>query len=177
MRPSALFDCKGFTLVEALVAGIISTVVIAAAVALYLMNMNQISGSFVRSLTRMQYQTVIDQIESKARQATVIQTSNDPNFIATDIIEHATDVIYFIGDTGNILGGYQHATDSLKEWNGTMFVPFKVGNKNIKLLNAGSAFTIRPDRKSVLLNLSVIGISGSSSDTMLSKGETFQCRN
>jgi hypothetical protein len=178
MQPAIFFDRKGITLVEAIVAGALSIFVLLTGMAVYKMNADQIRGSFLRSLTRMQYQTVIDQIERYARQATVILSSNDPNFYDTDTAAKSVDAIYFIDGAGATLGGYQRSNTILKELKGS-FTPFKVGRDTVHVLDVGTdnTFSIAGNRKSVRLNLSVFGTDGSLIDTMVSKRETFVCRN
>jgi hypothetical protein len=178
MQLSTLFNRKGVTLVEAIVAGALSIFVLLTAMAIYKMNADQIRGSFLCSLTRMQYQTVIEQIERHARQAKVILSSNASDFIDTAITPKSADVIYFIDGTGATLGGYKRSGTILKELKGS-FTPFKVGSDTVHVLDVGtdSTFTIAGDKKSVRLNLSVFSVDGSLKDTMVSKRETFVCRN
>lgn len=175
MQHTLLFDRKGFTLVEAIVAGTLSVFVLLIAMALYRMNADQIRGSFLRSLTRMQYQTIIEQIESNARQATAILPFNDRNSFRTDTSAETTNVIYFLSDTGATLGGYQRSGNILQELKGG-FTNFKVGNKTFQV-DTVKPFIVQGDRKSVQLNLTVFGADGSLKDTVSSKGEKFTCRN
>lgn len=177
VRPATICEIKGFTLVEALVAGLLSVFVIWVAVALFSMNAKQVSGSFVRSLTNMQYQTVIEQIGSKVRKASVI-SSNSTKVLDASGAEIQSDTIFLFDTTlAGLFGGYCRVGTALKEWNGAQFINFKVGTKNIKAQDTGKTFKIMPDRKSVLLNLFVIGVDGSTTDTMKSNGENFKCRN
>jgi hypothetical protein len=178
MQPTVLFDRKGITLVEAIVAGALSIFTILTGTALYKVNADQIRGSFIHCKTGTQYQTVIDQIERFARQAKVIVASNDPTFYDTDLSAKSADVVYFIDGTGATLGGYRRSGTILEELKVT-FTPFKVGSDTVHVVNVGTnnTFSIAGDRKSVQLNLSVFGTDGSIKDTMVSKRETFVCRN
>jgi len=90
----------------------------------------------------------------------------------------ATDVIYFIGNSGAVLGGYRRSGYIFEELKGS-FTPFKVGSDTVHVVNVGAnnTFSIAGDRKTVQLNLSVFGIDRSIKDTMVSKRETFVCRN
>ena len=175
MRHATLHDRRGFTLIEALVAGIISVFVLLTAITVYNMNTNQISGSMVRSLTKMQYQTVIDQIGRNVRLASSI----DSHLSDTGVVVSPYDTIWLFDSLGTCFAGYVRNVNALMEWNGTQFINFKVGSKNIQVLDvgAGNTFTIAPTRRSVTLKLSVFGVNGTVSDTMRSSGETFECRN
>lgn len=175
MRHTALHDSKGFTLVEALVAGIISVFVLLIAIAVYNMNAKQITGGFVRSLTKMQYQTVIDQIGKNVR----IASSIDSHIIDTGAVMTPSDSIWLFDSLGVRFAGYKRSVNALMEWNGTQFINFKVGSNSVQVLDvgAGNTFTLAPTRRSVTLNLSVFGVNGTVSDTMRSSGELFECRN
>ena len=176
MKLTELFKPKGFTLVEAIVSGAISIFVVLAAIALFKMNANQISGSTVRSLTKMQYQTAIDAIGAMARKATLI-SQTDANFTDNDTFADSSNAVYFLDTSGTVLGGFRRNGNFLREYKGGVFTNFKVGSKNIQIDTTKSLFEISADRKSVVLNLTVFGMDGSSKDTVLSKKEKFQCRN
>jgi hypothetical protein len=176
MRQTALNN-EGFTLVEGLVAGVLSVLVLLTLFALYSMNMKQISGVSARSMARIQYQTVIDQIGRTVRGASMIGTSN-PDYDGT--VDSPYDTIFLFDTSGTVVGGYCRTTTSLKERKGAAFVPFDAGNDtDVKVTNTGAntTFTIFPNRKIVRLNLSVFYVNGSTRDTFSSKGELFQCRN
>ena len=176
MQSTTFLNRKGVTLIEAIVAGSLSIFVILAAMTLYKMNADQIRGSFVRCMTRIQYQTLIDQIEKNVREAKVILSTNDPDFYDYDITTKATNEVYFLGATGTVLGGYKRNGTLFREFKGSL-TPFKVGSDTVRVLDVGNAFTIAGDRKSVQLNLSVFGVDGSIIDTVDSKLEVFTCRN
>ena len=179
MRQTALNN-EGFTLVEAMVAGVLSVLVLLTLVALYIMNMQQISGVSARSLSRVQYQNVIDQIGRSVRVASMIGTSNPDN---AGTVASPYDTIFLFDTGGTVVGGYCRAptSTSLKQWDTTTdaFVPFKGGNNNVQVTNTGAqtTFTISSSRKRVWLNLSVFCVAGSTKDTFSSKRELFQCRN
>ena len=184
MKPAIFFDRLGFTLVEAIVTGALSIFVLMTALAIYKMNADQIRGTLLRCLTRMQYQTVIDKIASDARRSTVITSFSNATATTFDLVstDNHTDSLYFFDISPTVpLCRYSRRNDSLKEWDATQnkFVGFKVGNKCVRVVNNGTdkAFTIAGDKKSVQLNLSVFGIDGSLKDTVVSKGERFTCRN
>jgi hypothetical protein len=178
MQSIVYSDKKGITLAETIVAGALSIFIVVTAIALYKMNADQIRGSFTRCQIRVQYQTLIDEIDRAVRQSKVILSSDPEDFFDTDTTPVSTDVIYCIGDSGTTLGAYRRSDTIMQELIGS-FSPFKVGSAVVKVLNSGSnnTFTIAGDRKSVRLNLAVFGASGSFKDTVYSKRETFACRN
>jgi hypothetical protein len=186
MRTVIFFDRKGFTLVEAIVSGALTIFVLLTAMTLYKMNADQIRGAFLSCLTRMQYQTVIDKIASDARQATVITSFKNATATATTFdtvfMDTDADSVYFFDISATVpRGRYCRGHDTLYEWSaaGNRFIPFKIGNDTVHVVNDGiqRAFTIAGDKKSVRLNLGVFGIDGSLKDTVFSKGERFTCRN
>jgi hypothetical protein len=176
-KSTTLLDASGFTLVEAIVSGVLSLLVLLAAVAVFMMNSKQVSGGFVSSVAKLQYQTVIDQIGLKVRRSSVISSTNQ-NILDAGGAAILCDQIFLFDLTGNC-GGYQRAGTALQQWNGTQFVNFTVGSRNVQVKDVGATntFTIAPDRKSVQVNLTVICVDGKSKDTMYSNKETFKCRN
>lgn len=172
---------QGFSLVEAIVAGAITIGVLLTLTALFIMNSRQVSGSFGRSLTNLQYQTVVEQIGANIQRALIVSSSRSPVIDASGNAISSDSLFLFdstAGSAGTFFSAYRRIDTLLMEWNGTQFINFKVGNKNIKVLNTGSSntFTIAPDRRGVVLNLSVYGRNGSSSDTSYSSREAFKCR-
>jgi type II secretory pathway pseudopilin PulG len=178
MKSIGNFDKKGFTLVESIVAGAITIFVLLTGMTLYNLNADQIRNSFTRCQIRVQYQVLIEQIERSVRQSKVILPSNATDFFDTDTTSNSTDIIYCIDPSGTTLGAYRRSGTQLLELKGS-FTPLKVGSNAVTVLNCGAnkTFTIAGDRKSVTLNLSVVTGSGSFKDTVVSKKETFVCRN
>jgi Tfp pilus assembly protein PilW len=179
MRRKAYLNDSGFSLIEALVAGILSVIVLLAVVSLFFMNNQQIMGSSVRSKTRLQYQTVVDEIGRNVRAAAFVENVNpDLTAIGTQI---ASEVIYLFDNTGTLVAGYQRTNPYLKEWSGGAFVPFRVGKDTVRvtpLAGAGdTAFTISANRKNVQLKLDIYNVNGAQRDTFFSQGESFKCRN
>lgn len=175
MRHAAIHGNWGFSLVEALVAGIISIFVLLTAITVFNMNTKQIAGSFVRSVTKMQYQTVIDQIGKNVRLASSVGL----HLPDTGAVVSPSDTIWLFDSLGARFAGYVRSGTALMEWHETQFINFTVGSKTIQVLDVGTnnTFTIAPTRRSVTLNLNVFGVNGTVSDTMRSSGETFVCRN
>jgi type II secretory pathway pseudopilin PulG len=169
-------DKKGFTLVESIVAGALSMFVLVTGMTLYTLNADQIRDSFTRCQIRVQYQVLIEQIERSVRQSKVVLPSNAGDFFDIDETPVLTDIIYCVGDS--TLGAYQRSGTQLLEFK-TSFTPFKVGSNAVNVLDCGAnkTFTIAGDRKSVTVNLSVVAGGGLFKDTVVSKKETFVCRN
>jgi hypothetical protein len=176
MRHAEIYNGNGFTLIEALVAGLLSVLVLLTAFALFSMNSRQISGTSVRTQTRLQYQTVINQIGRTVRGAAIIGMSDPDNGNVTN----PSESICLFDSGGTFMGGYKRVGTSLKEWkSGSGWVGFKVGNDSVKVASVAgdSAFVISPDKKSVLVRLNIYGVRGPTSDTFFSKRELLRCRN
>jgi type II secretory pathway pseudopilin PulG len=171
-------DKKGFTLVESIVAGALSMFVLVTGMTLYTLNADQIRDSFTRCQIRVQYQVLIEQIERSVRQSKVVLPSNAGDFFDIDETPVLTDIIYCVDNSGTTLGAYRRSGTELQEFK-TSFSPFKVGSNAVNVLDCGAnqTFTIAGDRKSVTVNLSVVAGSGLFKDTVVSKKETFVCRN
>jgi len=165
---------NGFSLIEALVAGVISVLVLAVLGTLYQMNLAQTSGGVLNTRLQMQYQTVVEQIGYHAHEACWVgaRSTDDPTLTG------AQDRIYLFNTSGIKIGGYKRLNTDLQEFDtaSLTFHSFTVGGGNVQVTST-SGFIIAPDRKSVTMNLSVFSASGSRTDTALTIGEVFSCRN
>jgi hypothetical protein len=168
----------GFTLVEGVIVGSLSLLVLAALSTVFYLNTIQTSDGAVNTLAQMQYANVVDQIGRTVRRAS---SASEVNPVPVDSTLNPPDpspspVMYLFDRSGNLIGGFQRSGTALQEWSGTQFINFKAGGQNVQV-TSGSNFAISGGRKNVTVNLSVFAAGGAVKDTVASKKESFSCRN
>jgi hypothetical protein len=175
--PSALKRNTGaFTLVEAIVAGAIGIFLGAIMIVMFQLNNRAVADGALSSKIEMLYQTVVDQIGSTARRANMVLADGEP--WASTVHGAVTSVkkIVMYDRFGNMIGGYEVAGSSLKERVGGTWQVFRVGADTIAVDDT-STFILSEDRKSLVLNISVICSYRTTRDTAISKQEMYLCRN
>jgi competence protein ComGC len=178
MTQSIYSSNRGFSLVEALVAGTISLLVLATLFTIFQMNMAQVSHGATNSKVQMQYQIVINEIERNVRKASRLNNSRTfPTINNTTVCR--TNVMYMFDIEGNWTIGYKTGDVSFKQFDPPNTTSYSViiGGDTVKIINTDSLFIIDPSMKKVTVNLLIISSSGSVSDTAYPKRETFSCRN
>ena len=174
---SALRKSAGaFTLVEAIVAAAIGIFLGAIMIIMFQLNNRAVSDGALSSKNELLYQTVIDQIGYNARRANMILADNETwaSVVHGSVIGVKTIVMY--NKFGNVIGKYQVDGTSLKEWVGGTWQDFRIGVDYVKVGNS-STFNLSQDRKSLVLNISVISSYRNTRDTVLSKQEMYLCKN
>ena len=170
----------GFTLVEGLVASAIVGVIGTVMLTMFLMNSRLVTDGALNARVQVQYETVIDQIGSKARLAHYICLGT----AFTDTISGTTSVttktIYLFDVNHDQIAAYSIVGTVLNEagtpTEAPPATPFKVGISNVTV-TSGSTFYVAGSKKSVTLKLSVFSSAASGKDTAFSKREIFACRN
>ena len=179
----------GFTLVEVLVAGILSTILATTILStLYLTNTQMKEGLASQRLTQFQI-VVSEQIRKNARIAFAVKIVGDhpTNALSADtlseLIIHNESTVFFCNPAGAIFAGYRIHTspDYLEEWSLGLnsFIPFRIGLDSVALKASASTFVVLPKRRGVLFKLSYesnqAGISQPRADPPLRGGGIEQC--
>lgn len=149
----------GFTLIEVLAGGVISTVLAGAMLSLFYMVTGNVKESAANSRL-LRIQTVAeDQIRRDARKAFGAKlSSSEPGLI--DVVANDGNAysglkeIWLIEATPDALvGAYWIHGDTLKEWKNGGFVPMIIGPDTVHLDGANSSFSVFPNRQGVGLDL------------------------
>jgi hypothetical protein len=86
------------------------------------------------------------------------------------------DKISLCDNSGTVIAGYEVVGTVLKERLNGIWQDFRVGGNVVQVSNE-SAFFLREDRKSIVLNISVVSSFWNFHDTVQTKQEMFLCRN
>ena len=179
-RSTRITDEQGFSLVEALVAAVLSLLVGAVMVTIIQMNSNGTMNGALNTMIQMQYETVVSDICEKTRFADVVLGGGEAWPAATNAAPIAnTNKIMLYNTAGAVIGGYQIvSTTTLQEYDLALanWKNFHVGSKDVTV-TAGSGFSLTGNRQWLTLNINVSSTFMTLTATSLSKQELFLCRN
>jgi type II secretory pathway pseudopilin PulG len=156
---------SGFTLIEVLAAGLISTIVAGALLSVLYMSTGQIRDG-ASSLRLSQSQAVVsEQIRTSARKAFGAWSGSCPDPGPSDLDAAEALVagyagsgqlkqVVFCDPLGAILSGYSLETDGrMYEWVGGSFRPFRIGADEVMVDYAASNFIILARRRGIIFNI------------------------
>ncbi len=132
----------GFTLVETLIAGVLSTIVAGGLLTIFYVQKNVIAESTSSLWLNNQADIVTQEIIKQVHQS---------NFILKYVGEmppagtQDTTFVMYLQNSLGIFGGYKIDNGILKEYKGGTFNTFKVGPDSV-FIDAGSYFTLNPTR-------------------------------
>jgi competence protein ComGC len=175
--PSTLIrNTGGFTLVEAIVSAAIATIVGTIMLIILQMNNQFISDGACNTKIQMQYETVVAQIGQNMRKANAIIADGETWASSMHFAADTVDKISLCDNSGTVIAGYEVVGTVLKERLNGIWQDFRVGGNVVQVSNE-SAFFLREDRKSIVLNISVVSSFWNFHDTVQTKQEMFLCRN
>jgi type II secretory pathway pseudopilin PulG len=181
----------GFTLVEALVAALISLVLLGVMFTIMAMNNNGVKDGAVNAKVQSQYETAIAEIGTKVRTASVVldgyanetsPPSNNPTSVTTK------KIIICSQDAGGTLtkirgfsveeeGGVYKLKECSNGFTAADYIPFKVGSWPELSVVEATPFQLSKDRKTLTVSMSVTGTFAGITAVAPARGEVFTCRN
>lgn len=171
---------SGFTLIEAMVTGILSTMVAGVALALLRMSATQVrEGSATLSLAAS-YSAVSEEIHRIGRIAHMVKTAGDPEGLPPDSLTlgllDRTEAV-FCNRLGDSLGGFRITSGKLQELAGPLHGRFwkdmVVGPDTVYLDSSASRFDVKANRAGLDFRLRLVNADG---DSLPSVKETVLCR-
>jgi type II secretory pathway pseudopilin PulG len=165
----------GFTLVEALVAGIVGVIIAAVVFTMYIMYESQARESSAYSMLQRQYDNVAEQIAFDVRRGYLVlgpgETWADP---FTALTRDTVSDIRVFSRAGALVGQYSISNDTLKETGG---VPFNAGGGVVRLDEARSSFILPGLRTSVDVRLRLKTTAPDTTYYLSARKDAFRCRN
>jgi len=174
---------KGFTLVEGVVASVVSTLVAGIMLTIMSMNNDGVKNGAVNANVQAQYETAIQEIAAAARNASGIVTGTETwplTATATSTTTARIEMWYQNADgTTKRIRGFWVDNGVLKEWDtiGQIYKVFAVGCwPTVTVLDA-YPFSLSANRKTVTVSMRVRGIFSGDTAIAPARGEVFLCRN
>jgi type II secretory pathway pseudopilin PulG len=173
---------SGFTLIEALTTGAISSIVGLALLSVLYMTNGQIKeGTATLRLARLQ-NVATEQIHRSARQAMAVWqqgTTPTANFAFNQNLSPEMSGVIFCDPTGDTLAGYSVSGDLLKELDtasGT-WIPFEVAGDTVTVDEDSSYFKILNNRHGMVSRIRYTLVDGDSLYAFPPIADTIRCRN
>jgi type II secretory pathway pseudopilin PulG len=178
---------SGFTLIESLTAGLISTIVAGALLTMLTVTNREIKAGTTHLLVGQMQSVVSDQFHISAHRACGVRTAGEPldgsyftDAARYDIPVGDTNEIIFCDKNGSRLTSYRinRAFNYLEEWDvgSHAYIPFKVGEDTVLINGANSAFRLlSPRRRRLTVNLAIR--NSDESFTFPTLIDTILCRN
>lgn len=176
----------GYTLVEGIVASVISAMLVGVVFTIFGFNYNSVKFGAVSAKVRSQYEIAITEIGINTRNAYAVlnyEGSGDAYPPASTLAQVVTSKIMMYGEGANGAGapirGFWVDDGQLKEWKPgwSAFKPFVVGSwSSINVLDA-SPFQLSADRKTITVSMRVKDSLYGASAIAPAQGEVFICRN
>jgi type II secretory pathway pseudopilin PulG len=171
----------GFTLVEALVAGIIMVVLGALVFTVFAMHHGQLRESSVMAKMQRQYENVTVGIGQAVRAASralkpgeAFTDPFDPDLFATDSLAKR----FLVYDAaGTRMGGFSVLGDTLEEWQAGAWRPFEAGGGPVLIDPAASSFVLPKHRNEVQLTVVIRAVEHDSTYRLPPRRDGFACRN
>jgi type II secretory pathway pseudopilin PulG len=178
----------GFTLVEAIVAAIVSVVLGGVILTIFKMNNDGVKDGAVNAKVQAQYETAMAEIGANVRKASAVLDANATPIEgfppAATLTTTSTSKIVMVDGNNNKFRGFWVDNGVLKEcaagWNNADYIPFKVGawsTLSVPCVPNCNRFQLSSDRKTLTVSMSVTGTFSGNTATAPARGEVFTCRN
>jgi type II secretory pathway pseudopilin PulG len=180
----------GFTLIEVLIAGVISSVMGIAVLSTFYMTTAQIKeGTSYQKMSLIQT-TVTAELERLGRSGYTVQTENESGVFEDALTGGLHDSfekigkkhVYFCDHDGNPYAGYRISGDVLLEWKGNdasgwpIMEPLVIGGIAVHVNPANSGFDVLKERVGIRYALQFKDVAAPEISFPLSRG-SVQCRN
>jgi hypothetical protein len=176
----------GYTLVEGIVASVISSMLAGVVFTILGFNYNSVKFGAVNAKVRSQYEIAITEIGTNARNAYAVlnyEGSGETYPPASTLARAVTSKIMMYGEdahgAGTPIRGFWVDNGQLKEWKPgwSEFKPFVVGSWSTMNVLDVSPFQLSADRKALTVSMRVIDSLNGAAAVAPARGEVFICRN
>lgn len=174
---------SGFTLVEAVVSGVIATLMAGIMITIMTMNNDGVKDGAVNAKIQSQYEIAIAEIGKYTRSARAVLKTSETYPPGYTLSEVSTSSIMMYDENlstgaGIPLKGFRVNNGQLQEWeSGTGWRPFVVGAwPTLSVLDA-TPFKLSSNRRIVTVTMRVSGTFGGDTAVAPARGEMFVCRN
>lgn len=165
---------RGFTLVEALVTGVLATILGFVVYTVAFVYTNESSTSISRFMMQQQFDNVAAQIASDTRLASYVVAEGETPF-AHGIGSDSVASVQFFNVSGQTFAHYSIVNGTLYE--GIPQRPYSAGGGAVNLIGESSFFIVAPQRKAVTLHFLLCKNEGSRRYILSTRKAVFSCRN
>jgi type II secretory pathway pseudopilin PulG len=170
---------NGFTLVEALVVGIIGSILAGMFIAFMYVHNDAVNRGVARAILLTQSEIVSSRIAAAVRSADGVFAGNESWSANPQLTKKNADTIVCFGNGGNTIAVFRLGQFSQRLYEGTGFgnlKVFKTGRDTVTTI-AGSSFMLSADRRQVTLDLRLTLQYRGKTYSIPSKKDAYQCRN
>jgi type II secretory pathway pseudopilin PulG len=169
---------NGFTLIEALVVGIIGSILAGMFIAFMYVHNDAVNSGVARGILLTQSEIVSNRIAAAVRGSNGVFTKGDAWSPTPQLTPKATDTLICLRRPGDTIAIFRIGLlHRLREGTSMGNLPyFKTGRDTVSLV-AGSSFWLSADRKRVTLNLTFTKVYRGKTYTLPSKRDSYLCRN
>jgi hypothetical protein len=176
----------GYTMVEGIVAAVISSMLIGVLFTILGFNYNSVKFGVVSAKVRSQYEIAITEIGTNTRNAYAVlnyEGSGESYPPASTLAQIVTSKIMMYGEdatgAGTTVRGFWVDDGQLKEWKPgwSEFRPFIVGSWSAMNVLDASPFQLSADRKTITVSMRVKDSLCGAAAVAPARGEVFICRN
>jgi prepilin-type N-terminal cleavage/methylation domain-containing protein len=180
---------RGFTLVEALVASVISLVIATVAFTIFDMHNRELSEGSANMLLQRQYEGIANAISASCRRAFLVLADQDGTWSSPyrpAWPERNTMTILMYDTTAPFpaqIGGFRINGNFIEEWKSEIetaekWKPFTIGGgDSVHVVPDKSNFGLSNNRDRVTVNLTLTTSYRHKQYTLSSRGDLFRCRN
>lgn len=180
MKKQRAKRANGFTLVEAIVAGIISVIIAAIGITVFIMYNRQLRESMAMAKLQRQYENIAEQIGHNVRTANrVLKTGDDlvnpPTPLDTAGCNDVKTIALYDKDLTQI-AGYSVSTGTFREWKNGGLEDYVAGGGVVYVDIDESRFVLTALRDEVEVYLRLIDV-GKVTTYLQPRKDAFKCRN
>jgi hypothetical protein len=165
---------KGFTIVESIVASILSLIIGFVIYTVAFFYTNESSSSVSRFMMQQQFDNVAMQISSAVHRASFVVAEGETP-VAHGVGFDSVASIQLFNLSGQLFGQYSIINGRLYE--GIQQKQYRAGGSAINVVSANSFFIVYPQRKAVALHLSICMTERKNIHTLSLRKAVFLCRN
>ena len=174
-KRATVLNPRGFTLVEAIVAGVIVAIIGGIMVTYLNLFYGQVNQGTLRAKMQMDYDIASQQIGSIVRASKLVLGPGETMSQSFPVLDTVTEIHLWTA-SGKDTADYRISGNVLQEYVGGAWIDFKAGSRKVTV-TPGSGFTIAGGRRSVVLNVNIQESYMGKIDSLLIKGDNYLCRN
>lgn len=172
-------DRSGMTLIELLVAGVLSVIIGGVFYVLYSLYSNEVKENNAYFAMQQQYENLSEQIAFDTRVAHKILPEEYTPHDTCDTLYDTIQSVFLYSIALECMGGYRIEGDVFEEYETTreQWIPFEAGNGIVRVDPARSWFVLPGCKNEISLHLTLAFTAHDTTFYLLPRRDQFVCRN